>query len=181
MQRCVKRSDETAGPRRGVRRRTAAWSIVPLVELAIVPWLLLRASSAAAAPRCGVWWWAGCWLIADGFGLLAWCVAMFVVQGRGTPLPLDPPVTLVACGPYRYVRNPMALAMLMVLLGEALVFRSWLLGGYAAALALAMHALVCRWEEPALAARFGDAYAQYRQRIPRWMPSRGACACSESA
>ena len=51
------------------------------------------------------------WLI-GGFEIL-WCFWDFTFKGRGTPLPLDPPKELVATGPYRYVRNPIYVGVLV--------------------------------------------------------------------
>jgi protein-S-isoprenylcysteine O-methyltransferase Ste14 len=100
--------------------------------------------------------------------LVLWTAGLFAVQGRGTPLPLDPPRTLVVAGPYRYVRNPMYVGALLALLGYAAWFQSaWLLG-YAGAVALAFHAFVVLYEEPHLGRVFGEAYRRYCEAVPRW-------------
>ena len=74
-----------------------------------------------------------------GIGLLLWCVREFYVAGRGTLAPWAPPHSLVDCGPYRLSRNPMYIAVLLLLSGWALGFRSWMLAVYAVAVAFAFH------------------------------------------
>jgi protein-S-isoprenylcysteine O-methyltransferase Ste14 len=104
-------------------------------------------------------------------GVIAvWCIATFVVLGRGTPLPLDPPRTLVMRGPYRFVRNPMYLGAGLALAGAALFFRSPALLVYLVALAALTHALVLWYEEPTLRREFGADYDAYCRRVHRWIP-----------
>ena len=92
----------------------------------------------------------------------------FAHKGRGTPAPIDPPKELVAAGFYRYLRNPMYAGILLILAGHFLRLGFWLLLGYAALAFIAMHLFVTLYEEPALKARFGPAYAAYLQTVPRW-------------
>jgi len=98
------------------------------------------------------------------------CIATFIVIGRGTPAPFDPPRRLVIVGPYRFVRNPMYIGAALTLAGAALFYKSWALLWYCAAFALITHLLVVVYEEPALRATFGDAYLQYCRRVHRWRP-----------
>lgn len=101
------------------------------------------------------------------------CARSFVVEGRGTPAPWDPPRALVARGLYRFVRNPMYVSLLCVVLGEALWFGAPALLAYAAALFLGFHLRVVIHEEPRLEATFGDGFRSYRARVPRWLPRPG--------
>jgi protein-S-isoprenylcysteine O-methyltransferase Ste14 len=107
-----------------------------------------------------------------GFAVMPWTWGAFGVHGRGTPMPFDPPRELVVQGPYRYVRNPMYVAGVLVLLGEALLFTSLPLLEYAAAFWLATHLLVLGYEEPRLRRSFGDGYERYRATVNRWVPRR---------
>jgi len=79
-------------------------------------------------------------------------------------------VVFVARGPYRVVRNPMYVAVISAVLGEALAFGSDALVAYAGFLAIAFHLFVVLYEEPTLTARFGASYEDYRRRVPRWLP-----------
>ena len=105
-----------------------------------------------------------------GTAVLLWCVRDFAVHGRGTLAPVDPPRQLVAEGLYRWVRNPMYVGVVTVLLGHALWFGSRSLVLYAFCVFVAFHLFVTLYEEPTLGARFGDSYRRYRAAVPRWIP-----------
>ncbi|HEY3140422.1 MAG TPA: isoprenylcysteine carboxylmethyltransferase family protein, partial [Acidimicrobiales bacterium] len=96
----------------------------------------------------------------------------FVVEGVGTPAPVAPTEHLVVGGLYRYVRNPMYLAVLAAILGQALVLGRLVLVPYAAVVAAAFVAFVRGYEEPTLAWQFGDRYQAYRAAVPGWWPRR---------
>lgn len=146
--------------------KTALFTVVvPGTVAVLVPRALARAAGpgpplplAAAALALG----------AAGAALYLRCALDFA-RAEGTPAPIDPPKALVARGPYRFSRNPMYLAVLAVLLAQALWHRSAALAAYAAAVFAAFHLFVVLYEEPALARLFGEAYAGYRARVPRWL------------
>jgi protein-S-isoprenylcysteine O-methyltransferase Ste14 len=96
----------------------------------------------------------------------------FVVEGVGTPAPVAPTQRLVVGGLYRYVRNPMYLAVVATIVGQALVLGQLVLLGYAAAAAVAMAGFAHLYEEPALASQFGAEYEAYRRGVPAWWPRR---------
>jgi protein-S-isoprenylcysteine O-methyltransferase Ste14 len=98
------------------------------------------------------------------------CLWFFTSHGRGTPAPIDPPKRLVMRGPYRWVRNPMYLAVLMVVLGEAVFFRHLTLALYLVFLASAFQLFVVAVEEGALRRRFGAIYSDYCNVTNRWLP-----------
>jgi protein-S-isoprenylcysteine O-methyltransferase Ste14 len=75
-------------------------------------------------------------------------------------------------GPYRYVRNPIYLAALLVVVGEAWLFMSLPLLAYAGVMAVFCHLFVTGYEERALSRRFGSSYQEYRRTVPRWIPRR---------
>ena len=153
-----------------IRLRTLVWLILPVLVVVAVPRWLYDRFEQPAAWRWGIWPWIGAWLIANGLGLAAWCVNLFNVEGRGTPLPLDPPKRFVARGPYRFVRNPMVLGMGLILGGETIFYQSRVLAVYWLLIAAAAHLVICCWEEPYLARRFGPSYDAYRRQVPRWIP-----------
>lgn len=99
-----------------------------------------------------------------------WCAWDFAFAGRGTPAPFDPPKILVARGLYRFVRNPMYVSILMVLLGESLLLKSLLLLRYAAIWLVIVHVFVLLYEEPTLRRKFGASYEQYCKDVGRWIP-----------
>lgn len=101
-------------------------------------------------------------------------------RGRGAYVEFDPPREFVSSGPYRWCRNPIAGAVLGMLLGEALALSSTgVLLLFLVALPLA-HAQVVWLEEPLLRRRFGTAYAEYAARVPRWLPRRSPRHRSET-
>lgn len=108
--------------------------------------------------------------IAVGFVFLVACVRDFFVVGRGTLAPWNPPKHFVTVGLYRYVRNPMYVAIIILLIGWSIVTPSkWLLV-YLAGLWIAFHLRVVLYEEPRLLTLFGVEWQAYRQKVPRWVP-----------
>ena len=99
-----------------------------------------------------------------------WCLWDFATFGRGTPAPINPPKRLVVHGLYRYVRNPMYLGVLLVILAWALYFASGTLLGYAALMALILHVWILIYEEPTLRRSFGDEFDRYKSQVNRWLP-----------
>lgn len=97
----------------------------------------------------------------------AWDFALF---GRGTPAPIDPPRKLVSRGLYRLIRNPMYAGVLLVLLGEAILFGSVTILRYALLVGAFFHLFVIYYEEPTLKKKFGAAYGEYCRAVPRWIP-----------
>lgn len=108
------------------------------------------------------------WLI--GGVILLWSFWNFLHEGRGTPAPIDPPRELVATGFYRYVRNPMYVGVLAVIIGHCLWFGYWSLLMYALIVFAAFHLFVTYYEEPNLKKKFGAAYEDYLKQVPRWIP-----------
>ena len=113
---------------------------------------------------------AGLLLFAAGGALFAWTLGLFFARGRGTLAPWDPPMTFVAIGPYRHVRNPMITGVLLVLIGEALTLRSPPHAVWAAVFALMNVVYIPLIEEPGLERRFGRDYTLYCQNVPRFVP-----------
>ena len=140
-------------------------AVVPGLGGAWVPWQILTRHGHHAAPAA----WEAAGLIAAGTALYAWCAWNFAAVGHGTPGPWDAPPRLVAAGPYRWVRNPIYLAALVIVLGEAWLFMSPRLLAYAATMAIVFHLFVTGYEERTLRRRFGSNYLQYRHAVPRWI------------
>jgi len=107
-----------------------------------------------------------------GVSILLHCVWDFAVSGGGTLAPVDPPKELVVRGPYRYVRNPMYVGVLLILFSEACLFNSRALFLYALGAFVVVHAFVLLYEEPHLRRKFGEAYASYCKKVDRWLPRK---------
>jgi protein-S-isoprenylcysteine O-methyltransferase Ste14 len=111
-------------------------------------------------------------LIVAGVGVLLHAFLRFVVEGVGTPAPVAPTEHLVVGGLYRYVRNPMYLAVAATIVGQALVLGRPVLLLYAAMFGVAVYSFVRGYEEPTLRRQFGDEYEEYRRAVPGWWPRR---------
>ena len=140
--------------------------LVPGVVAGLVPWWLTgwqtRESFAWPPVRVG-----GAMLVAAGVVVLLHAFLRFVVEGVGTPAPVAPTDRLVVGGLYRYVRNPMYLAVAAIIVGQALILGQLILIVYAAVFAVAVAVFVHRYEEPTLRRRFGEQYEAYRRAVPR--------------
>ncbi|HEV2898413.1 MAG TPA: isoprenylcysteine carboxylmethyltransferase family protein [Pseudaminobacter sp.] len=143
--------------------------LVPGVVAGLAPWLLtngygLPLSSSAAMIA------AGSILVMAGLAVLLHSFARFAFEGAGTPAPIAPTERLIIGGAYRYVRNPMYVAVLSIIIGQALLFADWSLVLYAGVVAAAVFTFVRLYEEPTLARRYGDEYEAYRRAVPGWLP-----------
>jgi protein-S-isoprenylcysteine O-methyltransferase Ste14 len=152
----------------------AFFVLAPGVIAGLVPWWLTGWRVRHPQPS---WAWvplrvAGGVLITAGVVVLAQAFVRFVAEGAGTPAPVAPPRHLVVGGLYRYVRNPMYLAVVATIVGQALVLAQPALLGYAAAVGAAMAAFVHGYEEPTLSRQFGEQYQAYRRAVPAWWPRR---------
>ena len=105
------------------------------------------------------------------FGSLGvWCGVIMAAQGQGTPLPSYCPQRLIILGPYRYIRNPMALSSFI----QGFCVAAWLNSSFAAlyvvAGALLWNFLARPWEEADLESRFGEPFLAYRREVQCWCP-----------
>jgi protein-S-isoprenylcysteine O-methyltransferase Ste14 len=150
--------------------KTLIFSIlVPGTVAWVIPWLLLQGSGGLALVIPSVWM-IGLLPLLLGVGLYLWCAGAFTFIGKGTPAPIDAPKVLVIEGPYQWVRNPMYVAVLSVVIGEAIPFHSFVLAGYALLLWGVFHMFVVFVEEPSLRRQFGASYETYLHTVPRWIP-----------
>jgi protein-S-isoprenylcysteine O-methyltransferase Ste14 len=144
--------------------------LAPGVVAGLVPWALTGWLGREPAR-----WWAplrfiGALLIAAGGIALVHAFVRFVIEGIGTPAPVAPTQHLVVGGVYRYVRNPMYIAVVATIVGQALALGQLSLLLWAVAVSAAFVAFVRGYEEPVLAQRFGAEYDAYRRAVPAWWP-----------
>jgi protein-S-isoprenylcysteine O-methyltransferase Ste14 len=159
-----------------VRRSTAAlgtaafFAAAPGVVAGVVPYLLtgweIREPLLGLAPLPVF----GAVLVAAGGLVLIQAFIRFVVEGIGTPAPVAPTERLVVGGLYRYVRNPMYLAVGATIVGQALLLGQPSLLLYAAVFGAAVWGFVRSYEEPTLSRQFGTEYEAYRRSVPGWWP-----------
>jgi len=157
-----------------IARHVAAVVVLPLTMAVVVPsWIAHGAAVSFATPRSPAGWaafLASLPPLVGGLALFLTCLARFSRDGHGTLAPWDPPTALVVTGPYAYVRNPMISGVLLVLLGEGLLFRAPPLLEWAGAFFAINAVYIPLLEEPGLRRRFGTDYEEYRAAVPRLIP-----------
>jgi protein-S-isoprenylcysteine O-methyltransferase Ste14 len=159
-----------------MRRPTAAvgsalfFLVGPGIMAGLIPWLLTGWQVREPLPYWAPMRVLGVILLLAGLIVVIQAFVRFVVEGFGTPVPVAAPERLVVGGVYRYVRNPMYVAILAAIVGQALLLGQLTLLLYAAVAWLVVAAFVRLYEEPTLARRFGADYEAYRRTVPAWWP-----------
>ena len=153
---------------------TTAFLGVPVIVAGLGPWLLTRWRVRGAGPAWLPVRALGVAMIVVGAGALLHAFVRFVAEGAGTPAPVAPTERLVVGGLYRYVRNPMYLAVAAVIVGQGLLQAQFGLLVYAVVFVAVVTVFVHTYEEPALQRQFGVDYTDYRRAVPRWWPRRTA-------
>ena len=153
-------------------RRAALGSVLffvvaPGVVVGLLPWWITQWEFRPTALLVRV---LGGLLLVVTLPVLVSAFVRFVRDGLGTPAPVAPTERLVVSGAYRYVRNPMYLAVIGAIVGQALLLWQTVLLGYGALVAFLMASFVRLYEEPVLQQRFGEAYEAYRRAVPGWLP-----------
>ena len=146
----------------------APGTLVGLIPWGLTGWHLRHTGTAAWIPLRVL----GGALIAAGLPVLVSAFVRFVTEGVGTPAPVAPPEHLVVGGFYRYVRNPIYLALTALIVGQGLLLGQLGLIWYAAIVAAGLVAWVYGLEEPELRDRFGAEYTEYHRAVPGWWPRR---------
>ena len=146
-------------------RAVVAFLALPGVVALLLPLAIVWNRWPASDP----WFSIGLVMLIAGFVLLLWCVRDFYVSGKGTLAPWSPPRNLVVVGLYRYSRNPMYVAVTLMLAGWTLCFWSPTLAIYTCFVIVAFHLRVVFGEEPWLARTHGAAWEEYKSKVPRWL------------
>src|SRR5829696_1032296 len=159
-----------------MRRPTAAigsavfFVLAPGMVVGLIPWLLTRWQVREPLPYWMFMRALGAVLLVDGLIALVGAFVRFAVEGLGPQAPVAAPHRLVVGRVYRYVRNPMYVAVLVAIVGQALLLCRLVLLLYAAGAWLVVAAFVRFYEEPTLTSRFGADYEAYRRAVPAWWP-----------
>lgn len=159
-----------------ILRHALSVFLLPFMVVVVIPRWILTSQAAidtrwpAGTMTAMVAHIAGALVFLAGFALFTWCLSLFYRVGRGTLAPWDPTKSLVAVGPYRFVRNPMITSVVTMLAGEALHIGSRRIAAWAAIFVLFNHVYFLLSEEPGLERRFGADYLRYKEAVPRWLP-----------
>ena len=157
-------------------RMTKAILLLPGNVLVLFPALILWATrgtrwAAGGQPASMTAATAAVAIAVPALVLMIWTARLFAARGGGgTPAPWDPVTRLIIEGPYRYVRNPMLIGVILFLVAEALWLASWPILVWAAVFTAVNALYFPLSEEPALLKRYGEPYAQYCRNVPRWLP-----------
>src|SRR5271166_2848525 len=146
------------------------FAVAPSVVAGLIPWWITRWEFLPPFFDLQATRVVGIVLIVAGLPGLVDSFARFALQGLGTPAPIAPTQNLVVTGLYRYVRNPIYIALVSVTVGQALLFGDGRLLWYGAVVWLAFHLFVVLYEEPTLQLKFGMEYETFRANVPRWIP-----------
>jgi protein-S-isoprenylcysteine O-methyltransferase Ste14 len=144
--------------------------IAPGGVAGLVPWWISRWQMGPAFFGIALFRFAGIVLITLGGAGLLDSFVRFALQGLGTPAPVFPTERLIVTGLYRYVRNPMYVAVVSAILGQGLLLGSVTLLEYGGLVWLLFHLFVLSYEEPTLRASFGPEYKVFCAEVPRWLP-----------
>jgi protein-S-isoprenylcysteine O-methyltransferase Ste14 len=144
--------------------------LAPGVVAGLIPWWLTRWEVEDPLPLWAPLRAVGVVLIAVGVLALLDSFRRFVVEGLGTPAPVAPTEELVVSGLYRYVRNPMYVAVAATIFGQALALGQLVLFAYGAVFVAVVAAFVRWYEEPTLARTYGEQYEAYRRSVRAWVP-----------
>jgi protein-S-isoprenylcysteine O-methyltransferase Ste14 len=136
----------------------------------LIPYWLISSRGAGVLSNHQALRYLGFPLIVIGAAGLLWCIWEFFSEGRGTISPIDPPKHLVVRGLYRYVRNPMYVSVVTILLGESIFFMALPVLIEAGVFFVLANLFVACYEEPFLRRRFGESYERYLQTVGRWIP-----------
>lgn len=147
----------------------AFFFVAPGIVAGFIPWAITGWHLPEPLPFAGILAALGVVLLLPALWVLVDSFIRFA-RSLGTPAPIAPTERLVVEGWYRYVRNPMYVAVVAIILGQALLFGSWGAFFWGVVVFVAVHLFVVTYEEPTLGEQFGDDYREYRAHVGRWLP-----------
>jgi protein-S-isoprenylcysteine O-methyltransferase Ste14 len=167
---------------RVARPASDATNLVKTLVQVVVVWgfalVLLPAATIWTEGRLGIpRWpgpatrWGGAALLVVGSGCGLWSAWVMTVRGKGTPVPFDAARELVIAGPYRIVRNPMAVSAINQTIGIGALLGSFGVLALAAGGGVVWHTVIRPPEERFLVRTFGAPYQRYRRQVRCWIPT----------
>lgn len=148
--------------------------IGPFSLLYIIPQFLMSISNIKSEGGFGITGveTIGLIIMWCGAALAIWCTFLMNLFGKGTPLVTSAPQKILTRNVYSYVRHPMMWSLMIVILGEALMYGQPILFVWLIAMSRILYLVVVNYEEPQLARRFGEDWGKYCQEVPAWIPRR---------
>ncbi|MFW6013768.1 MAG: methyltransferase family protein [Candidatus Nanoarchaeia archaeon] len=154
-----------------ILKATTGAIFAAMIFFVLLPYLFIRAGSSMGletSPNLAGALMGGLFILA-GLCIFFYCFYLFVKEGKGTPAPFEPARCLVSGNLYQYSRNPMYIGYLSIIIGEVFLIGSLPLLVYAIIIAIFIYLYVIYYEEPRLEEKFGEAYIDYKRRVPRWV------------
>jgi len=145
-------------------------TVVVIIQMIILPWIMIEYNDDLGLPTFKIFilQYFGILLIILGFVIIGYCKRIFRIVGKGTPVPIEPPKEFVACGLYKFARNPMYISYVVIYIGLFFISGSLLMFIFTLLCIPLIHFAVVHFEEPSLEKRFGDTYLEYKKKVKRW-------------
>jgi protein-S-isoprenylcysteine O-methyltransferase Ste14 len=146
-------------------------TVVVIIQMVILPWIMIEYNDDLGLPTFKIYilQFFGILLVIISLFIIGYCMRIFRVVGKGTPVPIEPAKEFVTSGLYKYLRNPMYVSYVIMYLGLFFISGSWLLFFFTLLLLIPFINLVVIFiEEPELEKRFGDTYLGYKKKVKRW-------------
>ena len=140
--------------------------ILPIIVLILVPLYIERNISIKYILTLSI----GLIIMCIGLYIMTMTISTFIRIGKGTLAPWSPTQKLIIDGMYRYVRNPMIIGVMTVLIGESIAIKSINIFIWVVIFFIINNIFFVLYEEPNLENKFGDEYREYKKNAPRWIP-----------
>ena len=146
--------------------------LFPGTVVVYIPYQLLKPYSAPELASLSLAQYSSMLLLAIGIAILLKSIWSFAYVGKGTLAPFDETQKLIVVGLYRYVRNPMYVGVMLILLAESWFFWSSTLLSYTGFCFVVANILIIGYEENRLRHKYGDEFRQYCKHVGRWIPGK---------
>ena len=153
-------------------RNLAMIVLLPGTVVVYIPHRLLEPYSGPELISLSLTQYSAILLLAIGAAILFKSIWSFAYVGKGTLAPFDETHKLIVVGLYRYVRNPMYVGVMLILLAESWFFRSSALLSYTGFCFVVANIVIIGYEENRLRHKYGDEFRQYCNHVGRWIPGK---------
>jgi len=155
-----------------ITRNVAMIILFPGTVVVYIPYRVLAPISMPGLMTWSMTQYMAVLLLATGASILLWSIWSFAHVGKGTLAPFDETRKLIVVGLYRYVRNPMYVGVMLILLAQSWFFWSFALLAYTGFCFIAANIFVISYEENRLRHKHGDEFREYCRHVGRWIPGK---------